>query len=373
MQIPVQTFSAMLEQMAAGVQGAAAQLLDFSVGSVLRALMEACAGVALWLQWMILQVLSATRAATSQGPDLDSWMADFALTRLPASTAAGTVTFARYTAGVLSTIPVGTTVLTLDASEGFVVAAVPGNPAWNGSTGYNLAPSLLSVAVPVAAAVAGSNGNILAGAIGLIAAPIAGVDTVTNSVGFAGGADAESDAALRIRFQLYINSRSLATGGAVAFAITSVQQGLRYAIVENQSPQGQPQPGNFCVVVDDGSGYPSLGLLTLVQANVDAVRPIGSTYSVTGPNTTEVTVVVTLETASSLTHAAVAAKAQAAILAWLAGLPVGGTLAISKIDAISHGVDASVLSVTSTLINGAAMDVVAPANGVLLPASVTVS
>ena len=38
----------------------------------------------LWMQWLILQVLQCTRAATSNGPDLDSWMADMTLTRLPA-------------------------------------------------------------------------------------------------------------------------------------------------------------------------------------------------------------------------------------------------------------------------------------------------
>lgn len=372
MQLPVQTFSALLEQMAANVQGSAGQLLDLSVGSVLRALMEACAGVALWLQWMILQVLSATRAATSQGPDLDSWMADFGLTRLPAAQATGSVTFARYTPGIAATIPVGTTVLTLDASETFLVAAAPDSAGWNGS-GYSLAPMLLNLTVPVVAAAPGLSGNVLAGAIGLIAAPIPGIDTVMNAMPFGGGADAESDAAFRSRFQLYINSRSLATAGAVAFAITSVQPGLRYAVVENESPQGAPQPGNFCVVVDDGTGMPSAGLLALVQSAVDAVRPIGATYCVTGPHVTFVTVVVTLESTNSQTHAAVTSATQAAILAWINGLPIGGTLAISKLDAIAHGIDASVTSVISTLINGATADVTAPANGVLLAASVTVS
>ena len=52
--LPLQKFSALLENMAAAVQGGSAQLVDVSVGSVLRALIEACAAVALWLQWLIL-------------------------------------------------------------------------------------------------------------------------------------------------------------------------------------------------------------------------------------------------------------------------------------------------------------------------------
>ena len=70
--LPLQTFTTLVQNMAAGVQGSAAQLIDLSVGSVLRALLEACASVALWMQWLILQVLSMTRAATSSGADLDS-------------------------------------------------------------------------------------------------------------------------------------------------------------------------------------------------------------------------------------------------------------------------------------------------------------
>ena len=60
--LPLQNFTTLVQNMAAGVQGSAAQLIDLSVGSVLRALLEACASVALWMQWLILQVLSMTRA-----------------------------------------------------------------------------------------------------------------------------------------------------------------------------------------------------------------------------------------------------------------------------------------------------------------------
>ena len=78
--------------MAAAVEASATQLLDLTVGSTLRAVLEANASIGLWMQWLILQVLRTTRAATSNGADLDSWMADLTLTRLPAVAATGTVT-----------------------------------------------------------------------------------------------------------------------------------------------------------------------------------------------------------------------------------------------------------------------------------------
>lgn len=95
MQLSLRTFSTLVQNMAAAVQASAMQLLDLTVGSTLRAVIEANASIALWMQWLILQVLRITRAATSSGADLDSWMADLSVTRLPAIAATGIVTFSR--------------------------------------------------------------------------------------------------------------------------------------------------------------------------------------------------------------------------------------------------------------------------------------
>jgi hypothetical protein len=54
MQLSLQNFSSLMEGMAAAVQGAASSLVDLTVGSVLRAILEANASVALWLQWLIV-------------------------------------------------------------------------------------------------------------------------------------------------------------------------------------------------------------------------------------------------------------------------------------------------------------------------------
>ena len=336
MQLPVTTFTAMIQQMAATLQGTAVQLLDLSVGSVLRALLEACASVALWMQWLVLQVLSMTRAATSVGPDLDSWMADFSFVRLQAVSAVGIVTFSRYNSGITAIIPVGTIVRVTQGTQTFTVVADPTNPAWNGTDGYTLLSGAGSVNVPVLATLPGSAGNVQNGAIGLLASPIPGVDVVTNSAPTSGGLAAETDLAFCARFQLYINSRSLATELAVLSAIASLQQGLRYAVLENKTMAGIPQIGNFCVIVDDGTGSPPLAVLSAAQSAVNAVRPIGSTFSVNGPVVTIAAVNVVLETSNPMTLASVAAAVQQNILIWIASLPVAATLAISKIEAIAH-------------------------------------
>ena len=367
------TFSGLLEQMAAGLQGFSAQLIDLSVGSVLRAILESCASVALWLQWLVLQVLSTTRAATSIGADLDSWMADFSFPRLPGSFATGFVTFSRYTPGFATTIPVGTTVLTSDGTQSFSVVEDVSNPDWNGNGGYTLAAAQTGITLPVQCTVVGPGGNVQANTIGLLGLPINGVDIVSNAATLSGGVSAESDASFRQRFQLYINSRSLATVTAIVNAVQSVQLGLRTIVIENVNAQFTETPGEFLVVVDDGSGDPVAMLLSNVQTAVEAVRPIGSTFAVQGPAVINTSVTMVLETSNPLTHTAVTASAQAAILTWIMSLPIAGTLAISKLDAICHATDASVISVVSSLINGAETDLTAPINGVIIPTSVVVS
>ena len=52
-------------------------------------------------------------------------------------------------------------------------------------------------------------GNVVVGAISLIATGVAGVTTVTNGAPFVNGMDAESDAALRNRFALYVAASAL--------------------------------------------------------------------------------------------------------------------------------------------------------------------
>ncbi len=358
--------------MSAGLQGSASGVIDLSVGSVLRALMEACASVALWMQWLILQVLSMTRAATSVGSDLDSWMADFSLVRLPGARSRGDVVFGRYATSLQATIPVGAVVRTVDGSQSFAVIADQSNPAWDGQSGYAAALGIAEVTLPVQALVPGAIGNVVAGSVGLLGSAIPGVDYVDNPVAFFNGVDAESDGALRSRFILFVNSRSLATVDAVGASIQGLQQGLRYCVTENVDRNGLAQPGNFCVVVDDGTGSASDALLTEVNAAVDLVRPIGSTYSVSGPVIADVAVAMTISTLGSVSIPTTVAAVQQAILIWIRSLPMGATLAISKLEAIAHATSNDIISVVSTTLNGVSVDITAKSGTVFVTGPINV-
>ena len=220
------SFSQLVSNIAAVVQGAASSLVNFTPGSILLSVAQATSAVVLWLQAIILQVLTLTRASTSQGSDLDSFMADFGLARLAATFATGQVTFARFTATQQAVVPIGSTVQTSDGSQNFTVTIDTTNSAYNASLGgYALISGTPSISVPVRDTVAGSGGNVQAAAIAVITTPIPGVDTVTNAAPYTNGIDAETDAALRIRFVAYLASLSKATRAAIGYAITSVQQG----------------------------------------------------------------------------------------------------------------------------------------------------
>ena len=373
MQLQLRTFDTIVASAAAAVQGAARTVLDLTVGSVLRAVLEANAGLGLWMQWLILQVLQTTRAATSAGADLDSWVGDFGLVRQQAVAAAGSATFARFSAVTTALVPVGTLVRTSDGSQSFAVVADTTNAAFSAAqNGYVVPAGTTAVTAAIAAAVAGSVGNVQAGAIGLIAAAVPGVDTVTNAAPTAGGLDAESDPALRARFSAYLVSLFKATTAAVGYAISTVQQGLQYTIQENATQSGAYQPGTFVVTVDNGTGAPPAALLTAVANAIETVRPVGSTWTVVAPTVTTASVSMAIVTAPSANHATVAAQVAAALSGFIDALPVGAPLPWSRLAQVAYGASPYVGNVFGVLLNGAATDIVPGPAGVVKAGSVTV-
>jgi uncharacterized phage protein gp47/JayE len=357
MQLSLKGFSSLVETMSAAVQGAAAQLLDLSVGSVLRAVLEANASIALWMQWLILQALQATRLATSAGADVDSFGADFGMTRLAATTAAGSASFARFTPTIPAIVPVGTMVATSDGTARFIVTVDTTNTAWSAAqNGYLLGAAVSSVTVPVAALVAGSAGNVLPGTISLIATALPGIDSVTNLLALSGGLDAESDIAFRTRFQLFIDSRSRATLQAVSYAATSVQQNITCAVIENSDAAGDFEPGHFVVYVDDGTGAPAASLLATVQQAVDAVRPVGSVFAIFGPTVLDADLGMTLVLATGADRAAVVAQVSVVMAGFVNTLPVGAGLAYTRLAQLVYDANPAITNVTALLLNGATAD-----------------
>ena len=358
MLLPLQAFESLVGNAVAAVQGSARQLLDLSVGSVLRAVLEANASLALWLQWLIVQVLQMTRASTSTGADLDSWVGDFSLARLPAVAAAGRVTLSRFVALTPASVLPGLAVRTADGTQSFRVLAEPTNAAWQTATGtYVLAAGVVSIDVPIQAVVPGAAGNVQPGAITLIAAAVPGVDTALNSAPLAGGVDAETDAALRARFQTYLMSLSRATPLAIGAAIGAIRQGLTWTIAENVATDGTSRPGSFVVTLDDGTGRPLPSVLRLAAAAIEATRPVGTTFSVQPPGIVAVTIELSVIVGAGSSHASVAGNVAQALTDFVDSLPVGSLLSCSRLVQVAYNADQNVSNVIGTTINGSTLDV----------------
>lgn len=376
MQLSIRSFSEYVQDMGAALHAGSRYVLDLSVGSVLRSLLEAQASAVMWLQVLIADALEASRAGTARGGDLDTWMADFSLTRLPSVKAVGTVTLSRTsTLGDVS-VPVGARVRTTATGSTFLIVADSNHARWHSdSTSYVLQTGENAVTVPIVAEKEGTSGNVLAGAIALLSSSIAGIDTVINDQPTTGGLDSESDAALRRRFADYLKSRSRATIDAVGFAIQSVRQGLLFRIYDGVDLIGQPRPGHFIIVVDDGSRSPTEQMIAAVARAVDEVRPVGSTFSVVPPTThhCDVTCSITLPEMDNGTAMQIRTAAVQAVRGYLLQLGIGDMVPITRIAQVIYSSDSRITNVSNLLINGSNSDVSPSRLGAIVPRFVAVS
>ena len=374
MNLSLKGFTQLIEDMSAALQSSATTLVDVSVGSVVRAIFEANASVVLWIQWLILQVLQTTRASTSTGSDLDSWMLDFGLSRLPAVASTGIVTFSRFAPNLAATIPVGSIVKTSDGSLSFSVTEDDTLSIWQpASSGYIIPGGVPSADLPVMCSTYGSIGNVLSGAINVISSSLPGVDQVNNANPLSNGVDAEIDQAFRSRFQGYLASRSRATLGALQNAIANVRQGLDVAIEQNTGPGGGPLVGALLVIVDDGTGYPSTDLLSSVASAVDAVRPVGTTFAVVPPQVLIVNVSLAAEFGSAGDTTIGIPAIQNYIATYLNSLPIGRMASITRVAQHAYRAGSGLQNIRGVQLNGGSTDVVPPALTVIKAGQVVVS
>jgi len=299
-------------------------------------------------------------------------MADYGVSRLAATSATGQVTFARFSPTLAALIPLGALVQTADGTQTFAVVADASQAAYSASQGgYVVAAGTASVIATVQAQTTGTGGNVQAGTVTVLATGISGIDTVTNANPFTNALAAESDGALRTRFVSYISSLSKATKIALGNAISSVQQGLSYTLVEELDYPGTGDIGFFYVVVDDGSGSPPTALLNSVAAAIELVRPLGIRYGVFGPTVVTAALAMTLTTASGYSHSAVVAAVTTALQTTINSLPLGTSLPYTQLAAIAYGV-AGVVNVTGMSINGGTADLTATSQQVVKTSTIAV-
>ena len=354
------TFDQYNELQVAGAQASSSVPLDFSIGSDTLALIEGATSALLYLQADLVYLLSITRAATSQGADLDTFFADFGFPRLQATYAGGSVTLHRNQAISQITVPADGSayVLLSDGTQSYQILADAAQPTYDPvGNQYILGVGVTDAAVTALATLPGSGGNVPVLTGLLLGTNTSGLDTATVATGFANGQPAELDPAFRLRFVLFLQSLSRGTIAAIGSAILSVQQGLSYTIANNQDTLGNFDPGNFVVTIDDGSGAPPASLITAVDAAVTAYQGNTISHSVQGPNIVYVSVGLTVTLIFGSDPTQIVPAVMLTIAAYINSLPLGQPLSITRLSAVVYGVSGSINNVSAVTINGAAADI----------------
>jgi uncharacterized phage protein gp47/JayE len=358
MTVETQTYDELVSNQITAIQAQNGQI-QFPVGSVELAIVQANAGLGLWMQAIVLQLLAQTRAASCVGTQLDSFFNQFNFYRNLANTSSGQVIFSRNTSTNQALVPVGSLVQTQAPSIQFSVYADDTNSNYNPTLmAYVLAPTISSISIPVVCTKTGIIGNVNAGAIIQIASPIVGIDAVNNPSPLTNGYAQESDSSYLSRFVPYINSLSLGTILALETAITNGTPQIFYNILPNKNISDLSDPGFVTIIIDDGSGSPPTSLINLISQKIGATIAAGITYGVYPVSVLTANFTFTLTLDSSYIQSDIITLIQNNIGIYISSLEIGQTVVITKIYQIIYNSSAAVLDVTGLLINGISSDLV---------------
>lgn len=326
-------YATILDELKADIREHVGDDVDLSDNSLLGQILKSFA-YAVAAQWQVLEAAYTTAYLdTATADNLDAAIALVGLTRLPATKAAGAITYSRTTAAVVAiTIPAGSRVSNADGTIVFVTTA-----------DATLAIGQTAVSVAVAAQIAGADYNVSAGVICHILDPISGIESVINAADMAGGTDAETDAALRLRVRTYAPGAK-ATLLAIKNAIMAVTGVIT------------------CTVTEDTSAHTITALVlggqdAAINAAIAVTRPAGITASLTRPTQKTVTVTATTTKVSGGNATTIRANILAKITAYFATLTIDSDIMYSAVaNAIiaSDGVaslDSLSITMGSTTIN----------------------
>jgi uncharacterized phage protein gp47/JayE len=303
------------------------------------------------------EMIAAMLPAYAWGTYLDEHAATVGLTRKPAVPSAGTVTFTG-TAGTL--IASGTQVATVQTDP-------ESEPVIFATTAPGTIPGGGSIALAVEAVIAGTAGNVVAGAVSVLLSPLDGIASLTNADPTLGGADVETDEALRRRILLvYTGSQGSGTrSDYLSWALA--YPGVGFATVE---PLWNGD-GTVRVVVTDAANRPVSGtIVSGLQAQLDPVAgeglglaPIGAHVTVATPTTVTVDVFARVSPYLEVGYVldgpggiAVRADLEEAVSRYIDTLPPGEGVVLTHVSARFFEV-AGVNDLDGLLLNGFAQNV----------------
>ena len=214
---------------------------------------------------------SHTFLDTSDGDALTRVADDrYGIQRVEATEAIGQVTIARSSSGAAVTLIAGTRIRTPADAAGQSILFELDAPA-SFSLGSNT-----PVVVAATAVEGGRDGNVGAGTnTEFVSAPSDSTITVTNVAGFAGGADEESDPALRARCRSFFATLRRGTLAALEFGAKQVPQVRVATAVEATN-------GLVSLYVSDEDGNSNAQMINLVIIELENWRAAGTVVQVLG-------------------------------------------------------------------------------------------
>ena len=262
-----------------------------------------------FIDWLSRQVIYDT----AEGEILERWASIWGVTRKPAAAATGTVTLTGLTGAV---VPAGSPLQALDGVQYLTVAEVT----------FTTTSAVASVAASVPAAAS----NRTTGQTLTLVNPVPGVQPAGVASALVGGADEETDDALRTRLidriQTPPHGGSSADYRAWALEVPGVTRAWCYPL--------ELGPGTVTVRFmrddDSGSAIPDAGEVAAVQAYINTLRPVTAQVTVVAPVAAPLNFTIAVSPNTAAVKAAV--TAELADLIRREAEP-GGTLLLSHIRA----------------------------------------
>lgn len=328
-------------------------------------LAAATAANCMFVQFQAQYTTFFARLQTCTGPDVDSFCMQFNFPREGAQFASGQVKLSVPLPVVTQlVIPIGSIIQTTAGNIQYQLVADTGQAAYSPSLrAYVLAASgPTSITATVQALVAGSAYNVQIGQLVAFGSSSYGFTSVTNLSSIVNGADQETDANYKLRFESYIQSLSKATYLAILVACETTFPDFTYTILNNTNPEGQSIPGWFTVIANNPGETVDSDQLAALTTAVQAVRAFTVQANVIAavpvlPNI-NLNIAVLPNTVLSTVQAAV----QTAIIGYVNSLPVGAKLYISNLMDVAINTSSLITSVelSSVTIGGHPLDFTPP-------------
>lgn len=270
--------------------------------------------------WVVRQAFPQT----AEGEYLDRHAQLRGLERKPAVAAEGTVRFTAWEAlDSDRDIPEGTVCMTAGLIRFETTQAAV------------LAAGTLTADVPVRALTPGEAGNVSAGAIVSMAVAPVGISACTNQSPCAGGADGETDEALRER--VLESFKRLPNGANSAFyqqGALSFDQVAAAAVIPR--PRGV---GSVDVVPATMAGLPGEELLAELEDYFEQRREIAVDVQVRAPETVTVNIAVQVEPEKGRDKTRVLAGVEETIRSWFTGRLLGQRILLARLGSLIYGCD----------------------------------